>query len=368
MKRFVFLIPVLLLLLITGCSQEAEKQEDLTVPVKVYKVKPEKLTNYLKLTGPLSAGNDQVLYSKISERIDKLNVKAGDRVSKNQVLAVQYNAILSQGIEAARANVTNAEAQYELASQNHQRIERLFKQRAVSKQQYEQVITQLKASSSAVEAAKAQLKQAEEQSENSIIKAPFTGVVGAVFVELNQMVPAGQPVVQVLDPATMKAKIRVASRDISKIKLNQEVAVTVPSIPEKRYKGKIVSIDRAVDPVSKTLQVEVQVIDSDENLRSGLYAEFLIATESVDNSIIVPETALLSQTEVRINKETGTQEPVRKYFLFTVNSDKAKLNEVKVGLISNSRAQILSGINVNESVIVVGNNIVQDGQKVNIIE
>jgi len=368
MKKLILLIPVLFLMLFTGCSKNSETQEEVTVPVKVYQVKPERLTSYLKLTGTISAANDQVLYSKISERIDKLNVKAGDRVNKNQEIAVQYNAILAQGIDAARANVSSAEAQYELAKQNFDRMERLFQQRAVSKQQFEQVTSQLKAASSGLEAAKAQLNQAEEQSANSILKAPFNGIVAAVFVEQNQMVPAGQPVAQIIEPSSMKAKIRVASRDISVIKLNQEVVVSVPSIPEKKYKGKVVSIDRAVDPVSKTLQIEVRILDSDENIRSGLYAEFLIGINSVENSLVVPETALLSQTEVKINKETGTQQPIRKYFLFTVNNKKAKLNEVKVGMISDARAQILNGINTNDKVIVVGNNIVQDGQNINIID
>jgi hypothetical protein len=76
----------------------------------------------------------------------------------------------------------------------------------------------------------------------------------------------------------------------------------------------------------------------------------------------------LSQTEVIINRETGNQQPVRKYFLFVVENGRADLREVSVGLTSNSRAQITGGIEVSDSVIVVGNNIVQDGQLVNIID
>lgn len=368
MNKLLFFLPVLLFLFFTGCSDETETQEEIKVPVKVYKVKPETLTSYLKLSGTIRAEKDQILYSKISERIDQLNVKAGDRVSKDQIIAVQYNAILSKGIEAANANVNSAQAQYELAKLNHERMERLFKQRAVSTQQFEQVTTQLKSASAALESARAQLNQAEEQSANSTITAPFKGVVAAVFVELNQMVSAGQQIAQIIDPSRMKAKVRVASKDIGLLKLNQDVVVSIPSLQEKTYNGKVVSIDRAVDPVSKTLEVEIIITDTDERVKSGLYAEFLIATNSVENSIVVPETALLSQTEVRINKETGTQESVRKYFLFTVNNNKAKLNEVKVGITSNSRAQITSGIILNDNVIVIGNNIVQDGQTINIID
>jgi len=363
-----YLFLIIIILSFIGCSDEPEQQEEITVPVKIYNVQPESLTQYLKLTGTITAGKDQVLYSKVSERIEELYVKPGDRVNTNQLIAKQYNAMLSQGVDAAKANLANSEAQLELAQQNFSRIERLYNQRAVSTQQFEQVSTQLKAATSALDAARAQLKQTMEQLENSVIKAPFAGVVAAVYVELNQMVPAGQQIAQIIDPSTMKSKIRVASRDMNLVKRGKEVEISIPAVPEKIYNGRVTSIDQAVDPVSKTLEIEVLITDVDNRVKSGMYAEFMIPTISVKKAVVVPETALLSQTEVRINKETGVQETEKKYFLFVVNGQRAKMKEVKVGLISNSRAEITGGINFNDKVIVVGNNIVQENQKVNIID
>lgn len=367
LKKLIIFFATILVIFV-GCAQETEQQEEVTIPVRVYNVQPESLTKYLKLTGTITAGKDQVLFSKVSERIEELYVKPGDNVAASQVIAKQYNASLAQGVDAAKANVANAEAQYELADQNFKRMERLYNQRAVSTQQYEQATTQLKAATSALEAARAQLKQAMEQLENSLIKAPFSGIVAAVYVELNQMVPAGQQIAQVIDPSNMKSKIRVASRDINLIKKGQTLEVKIPVIEEKTYSGRVTSIDQAVDPVSKTLEIEVLITNADDKIKSGMYAEFFIPTATVNEAIVVPETALISQTEVQINKKTGIQETVKKYFLFIVNEDKAKMKEVKVGLISNSRAQITEGLNINDKVIVAGNNIVQENQKVNIMD
>lgn len=364
-----FILPILFLLVVTsGCSKDSKTKEEIKVPVRVYNVQPESLSRYLSLTGTISAQKDQILYSKISERVVDLKVKAGDRILKDGTVLTQYNAILIQALDAARANAANAQAQMELSEQNFTRMQRLFNQRAISPQQFEQTTAQRKASQSALEAAQAQLKQAEEQVENSIIKAPFSGMVAAVFVDQNQMLPSGVQVAQIIDPSVMISKVRVSSKDISLVKPGQEVTVSIPSIPERKYKGKVTILDRAVDPVSKTLEAEIVITDADGHLKSGMYGEFMIATNSVHNSVVIPETALLSQTEVRINKQTGTQEPVRKYFLFIVNGLKAKLREVKVGLISEGRAQITEGVNVNDKVIIVGNNVVQEGQTVNIID
>lgn len=359
---------MIITLSLLGCSNDPERKEESTVPVKVYNVQPESLTQYLKLTGTISAGKDQILFSKISERIEQIYVKPGDRVNTDQILARQYNVALSQGVDAAKANMENAEAQFNLAEQNFKRIERLYDQRAVSTQQFDQTSAQFKVATSALEAARAQFQQMIEQLENSIIKAPFSGIVATVYVEPDQMVPTGQQIARIIDPSRMKSKIRVASRDLNVIRKAQDVEVFIPSIPEKKYTGKVTLIDQAIDPLSKTFQIEVLITNADNNIKSGMYGEFMLPTASVERSIIVPETALSSQTEVQINKQTGTQETLKRYFLFVVENERAKMKEVEVGLISNSRAEIISGINFNDKVIVVGNNIVQEDQKVNIID
>jgi RND family efflux transporter MFP subunit len=368
MRKFLLVISLPLLLIFSGCGQDNEIQEETAVPVRIYAAKPETLTRYIKLTGTITAGKDQVLFSKVPERISRLHVKAGDRVNTNQRIAEQYNAILTQGFDAARANLNNAEAQLQLAEQDYERMERLYNQRAISKQQFQQIETQRKAAQSGLDAARAQLEQAQEQVAGSIISAPFSGVVAAVYVEENQMLQAGQPVAQVIDPSTMKSRVRVAGRDISLVKMGQDVVVQIPSIPDRTYKGRITSLNQAVDPVSKTLEAEVLITDADNMIKSGMYGEFMIAASSVSNTIVVPENALLSQTEVIINRETGQQEPVRRYFLFVAEDMRAVLREVTIGLASESRVQITKGINTNDSVIVVGNNIVQEGQPVNIID
>lgn len=368
MRRLFFYISLIIIVILSGCSQEAENQEEVSVPVKVYEVRPESLTQYITLNGTITAQKDQVLYSKISERANRLYVKAGDRISEGQKIAEQHNETQVRAYEAAKANAANAEAQLELAQQNYDRLERLYKQRAISTQQFEQTSTQLKAATSALEAAEAQLKQAQEQVENSIIKSPFNGVVASVFIEENQMVPAGQQIAQVIDRSSMKSKVRVSGKDIPFVKLGQEVIVSIPSIPGKTYKGRIRSVDQAVDPVSKTLEVEVLITDADSFIKSGMYGEFRIAVRSVQDAIVVPENALISQTEVVINRETGQQESTKKYFLFTVNEERAQLKEISTGLSGDGRIQVTGGINVGDQVVVVGNNVVREGQKVNIID
>lgn len=367
-KLSLCILTALSLVLPAGCGGEEKEEKEISVPVKIYTVRPEDLSQYIKLTGMVTAAKDQMVFSKTSERIEELLVKPGDRIAEGQLIARQYSALFKQTADAAKAGADNAKAQYILAEANFKRMERLYSQKAISPQQFEQADMQFKAAKAGLDAAEAQYLSANEQLENCSVKAPFGGIVAAVYVELNQMLPAGQPVAQIIDPRTMKAKIRVSAKDIQSVKKGYEADIVVPVLAGKTYKGRVVNLDQAIDPVTKTFEAEIVITNPDADLKSGLYAEFLIISRTIKDAVIVPENSLLSQTAVTINKEKGTQQNSRRYFLFTVEQGRAKIKEVTVGLTSAGRAEITKGLSVNEQVIVVGNNIVQDGQSVSVVE
>ncbi len=232
--KFKLIFPVLFFtILLTSCESNEEIIEEKSVPVKIYETKPELIINYLDVVGSVTATEDVIIYSKVSERIDNINVKPGERVKKDQILASQYNMIFKQSVNAAESGVKSAETQFKQILSDYERMEKLFNQKAVSPQQFEQIKTQKETANLAYEQSMVQLGLAKEQFQNSVLKAPFDGTVAAIFVEKNQMLMAGQPVFQVLTPKSMKAKVNISSRDIGKIFRNQNVRMKFPSIPRK---------------------------------------------------------------------------------------------------------------------------------------
>ncbi len=359
---------IITLLFFSACTKNEEVKEEKLIPVNIYKVQPDNISSYIKLTGSVTGENDVVVYSKISEKLDKINVKPGQYVSSGEVLAVQYNTVFKQSVELAKAAVKTAKAQYELISQDYERMNELFKQKAVSPQQYDQIKTQKETAEAGLEQAELQLEQANENFQNSFIKAPFAGVVGAVFFEQNQMIPAGQPVVQVVSPNDMKSKLQVSSKDVSFISVGQPVEINFPSINGKKYKGKVVNINHAINRVSNLLEIEVQITNPDKNIRSGIFGEFLIETSTKKGVMVLPENALMQQTEIVVDKKTGIQKTVKKHFVFAVENGTAKLKEVKTGINSDGRIEIKNGLKKSDTVIVIGQNVVREGQKVKIVE
>lgn len=369
MKSIIKVFLLIFTVIIAGCGSGEEKQAEQSVPVQIYKPAPSAIANTVTLTGGVTAENDAVIYSKVTEKIDRINVNPGDRVSAGQTLAVQANAGLRSGVEAAQAALKSAEAQANLAAQEFARSERLFDQKAISPQQYDQAVSQNASAQAALEQAKAALAQAQERYQDSYIKAPFAGTVGAVYVTENQMVQMGEQVIQMVGSnSQMKAKLQASSMDYGRIKKGQNVRITFPTIPGEAFSGFVYEIDKTINPATNSLGVEIRFRDNDPRIASGIFGEFQIETEKIEKTLVIPEDAVLTQTQVKLNQQRGTQEAVKKYFAFVVENGRAKLKEINVGVVSDGSLEVVKGIDFNDSVVVVGQNIVKDGQLVNIVD
>jgi len=359
---------ILMALIAAGCSQKAEENAAKTVPVKIYTVKAESIAEYVRATGSVTADEDVILYSKTTERVEKINIRPGQAVAKDQVLVEQRNELLKKGLEIAEAALRTAEVQSKLAATDFERMTKLYAEKAISPQQFEQARTAKETADQGLQQARSMYEQAKEQYDYSLVKAPFDGVVAAIHVEKNQTVAAGQPVVQVVSVSRMKAKVHLTGSDIQQVKIGQRVRIQFPTIPGKGYLGRVDKINTAIDQMSKALEVEIGFISGDRRITSGMFGEFLIETQLNPNRLVIPETALISQTEIRVNRETGLQNTVKRFFLYVIQNYTAKMKEVKTGIANDGQIEITDGLAVGDSVVIVGQNIVKDGQPVNVIE
>jgi membrane fusion protein (multidrug efflux system) len=366
MNYRIIIISFMVLALI-GCSQKEENVEK-AIPVKIYKVKSESISQYIRATGSVAGDEDVILYSKVAERVEKINVEPGQAVAKNQILVEQKNDLLKQGLEIANATQKTAESQAKLAAMDFERMDKLYSEKAISPQQYDQSKMVKETAEHGLEQARSMYEQAKEQFENSMTKAPFDGVAAAVYVEKKQTLNFGQPIVQVVSPSRMKAKIYLTGEDIQYVKAGQRVAIKFPVIPGEEFEGKVDKINTSIDQTSKSLEVEIAFLSKDNRIKSGLFGEFFIETQHLPNSLVIPELALLSQTEIKIDRETGLQNTFKKFYLFVVDKNRAKMKEVQTGIANNGQIEIKNGLAIGDSVIIVGQNIVKEDQAVHAIE
>ncbi len=353
--------------LIAGCNKNKEIIPEKSIPVRVYTAKPDSISAYLEITGNLQAENDAQVVSMISEKLTKILKHAGNQVKKDGIIAIMENRIWKESLNQAQASLQSIKARHEQVKQDYERYQRLFQERAVSQQQWEQIQSSMQEADANLARLTAAYAQAREQFNDTFIRAPFDGVVGTIYFDEGQMIPVGQPVAKIINTNLMKTKLYVPDIYIPKIKTGQLVYATFPSFENTRFVGQINRIDPAIDPLSRTVEVKAVFQNDQKMLKSGMFGLFNIEVEKKKETIVIPDNALLNRTEVQINRETGSSSTVKNYFIFVVKNDTATISAVKPGIQSGSRVEILQGLNRGDRVIVVGQKIVKEGQKVRIV-
>lgn len=367
MKSSFFTFIVLALsVMIIGCKKKKKEEVERIIPVEVYVAAPDSISSYIKLTGGIEAQNDAFVYSKTSEKLTSVNVKPGDRVKAGQILAVQYNKAALQGKLLAEASLKSAKIQLQSKQDDFNRMKNLLAKNAISKQQYDLAKSQYDVAQVALEQAAAAMEQADVQYENTILRAPFDGRVGMVYFEVNEMVAAGQQVIKIVNANTVKAKLRVPAVDIQKISVGQHVKASFPSLPDTQFIGTVEKIDEAVDPLTRTLEIEVRLNNQNNLLKSGLFGEFLVQTDRRTASVVVSEMTVMTQTSIATD-EKGIQTEKHDYYIYTVNKGRALKKSIAPGLFSDGFMELAQGANFGDSIIVAGQNILKDGDSVRVV-
>ncbi|MDY0093075.1 MAG: efflux RND transporter periplasmic adaptor subunit [Candidatus Vecturithrix sp.] len=390
-KDFSIIVGVAFLLFaLSGCRRsdiqtaQAEAPQEKAVSVLTYEVRPDTISRYIKLTGGLEAGNETLVYSQSTEKLEQIKVKIGQQVKANQVLAIQSGRALQQSVKQAEAAFQSVMAQEELAKKNHTRNEQLFQEQIISKQVFDQTATALKTAKLAVAEAQARLAQTQEQQGDTVIKAPFAGKVAQIFFHEGDMVSSGQAVFKIVNTGTFKAKLNVPETEATYISLAQPVIATFPAIPDAKFVGSITRIDEAIDPNKRSLEIEVSFVnpsaDTEQaqsdaagnpgqaqgnlaSLKSGQFGQFKLEVERHEQTVSIPDNALMTQTGVKVN-ELGEQITFKTYYVYVVEQGKAVMKTVTPGIYSSGRVELTSGVNIGDAVVVTGQNVVKNGDPV----
>lgn len=319
---------------------DVKKEEAL---VSVLTVKDTVFGHYLEIQGSVNTKENILVQPEYQGTLVSLNVKAGQRVSKGQVLGRIDDAGLSQ-------QVASLENQYALAKTTFERQKNLWDQKIGSEIQYLQAQTQMISAQRGVAQAKAQLSK-------TIIKAPFTGTIDEVFVEKGQVVaPSAQGLMRIVNLSNMYVSTSVPETYIGKLKIGTEVDVLLTSLG-KTYKGKVRQIGNFVNPSNRSFGIEVSVPNPENLLRPNQVANLKITDYINKNTIVVPTNVIQEDgegnkfvyTAINISGKTGI----------------AKKVIVKLGQSSNNVTEILSGLSAEDTIVTEGANTISDGMKLN---
>ncbi|NLP12546.1 efflux RND transporter periplasmic adaptor subunit [bacterium] len=360
------LIVLSLSLMGSGCgNKETKSDETARVPVEVTQVQTSRVLQSLTFNGDVEAELEVKVFSKIPDRIEKYYVDEGSFVQKGSPIALIVATTIQQGVRQAEAGLSAAKAQEANVSVEYERAQRLFKENAMSKQQYDMVVTQYEAAKAGLEQAQAALLSAKSTLADATVTAPIAGIIGKRYYEAGDMANPALPVATVVQMERVKITFDATENDIGKIRLGQEAEVQVRSFGNETFMGKVRKISPVLDPMTRMATVEVLVNNPDRRLKPGMFARVKVFIGVIENTIAVPRYATVERTTLeRIN---GEEKAVTRYLVYVVEGDKAIQRTLDVSYADHLQLAVTSGLKVGEQLVTVGQASLRDGAPVRII-
>lgn len=310
--------------------------------VSVAAVKDTVFSHFLEVQGNVDTKENLIVYPQFSGTLVALNVVAGQKVNKGQVLGKIDDGGLSQ-------QVSQLETQLALAKTTFERQKRLWDQKIGSEIQYLQAQTNMLSQQKAVSQIKAQLAK-------TVITAPFTGVVDEIITERGSVVAPGQGIVRIVNLNNMYISTSVPESYIGKLKVGTTVDVELSSLG-KTYTGKIRQVANNINPNNRTFAIEVTVPNTDNLLRPNQVAKLKIVDYTTKNAIVVPTGVIQEDGDNKSYVYVADQA--------TAKTGVAKKVMVKTGQSANNVTEIVSGLNANDLIVTEGANTISEGMKLN---
>ncbi|MBA2503821.1 MAG: efflux RND transporter periplasmic adaptor subunit [Pyrinomonadaceae bacterium] len=267
-------------------------------------------------------------------------------------------------VRAAGSNLEQALAQLRLAEANERRYRELVETGDTSRIIYDQYRTQrdtaraqvnaarqqqeaavnaarqsnqaIQSAQSAVESARSQVAIAQKAVADAVVRAPFAGYVSNRPIAVGEYVTPASVAATVLRTNPIKLQLQVPESEVPFITGGMGVSLEVDAHRNRKFAGRVTAVNPAIDPVSRAATVEAAIENSDNALRSGMFATARIVRQGGSRALYVPRAAVLAD------------ENTQSFRVFIIQNDAAKLRVVQIGEVEGDYVQILSGVNADE--------------------
>jgi len=289
------------------------------------------------------------------------NIDPGDHVTKGTVLATVQQDTFQEKLAQAKAQLAKAQADDERAKLSFGRVSALYKVDAATKPDFDDTRAQSESTQAAVDAAKAQVVEAQIALNYCQLKAPFDSWVLKRNVDVGMLVGPATNGFSLGDTRTVKAVFGVPDTAIGRVKLGSPQTVTTEALPNP-FSGHVTSISAAADPKSRVYSVEVSIDNPKSLLKAGMIATITIgAGQPIGRVMVVPLTAVIRSPSnpngfaVYVTEGAGDK--------VTVHA-----RDVTLGNTYGNTIAVMSGLDVQDHVITSGTNMIKSGQQVRVIQ
>ena len=258
----------------------------------VVTVEARELARRLPLSGSLAPLAQATVKSKVSGVVLETSIREGMNVSAGQVIARIDDGDARARVAQQAAMLKEANARLALAAKNEANSRALLAQNYISQNSFDTTRSSVELAQAAVDAARAQLELARIALNDTLIRAPLSGVVSKRFVQAGEKLSPDSPVMAIVDLQHLTLDAQVPASDIPRVQVGQDVRFRVDGFDAREFSGKVARINPAAEAGSRSMLVYVSVENTDKLLRAGMFAKGSITTDKSGARPLVPLAAL----------------------------------------------------------------------------
>ena len=335
--------------------------------ITVYAQAPREISTVMTAGGYIVAESEITVSSKVAGRIATLQVREGDLIKKDDIIAVLDNEELQVQMEEAAANVEKARLNVQHKRELHKkdvvdlsRRRELFEENLISPSQLDKeeknlVIAQLELdrAQSELEVCKKKLHLTEIRFKESTIRAPISGTVIDKIADRGEMLfpmktmegTSGSAIVTLADLKVMNVEIDINEDDIEKIQLGNHALITPDSFPDRTYQGDIIEISPMADRQKNVVPIKVRITEPDKYLKPDMSAKVTFQKKETDG---FTREAVIKIPRNAVVKKNG------KNIVFVIENAQAQEREVQLGALEGASVVIEKGLVNGETIAVEG--------------
>lgn len=303
--------------------------------VRVMTLDSKTIGRELEFSTNMLAVEDVNLVPVTPGRIDRILVEVGSRVQKGQIL-----------VQMDQTSLQQAKIQIATLENDFKRYETLKETGAISQQVYDQTLAQLNVQ-------KTSLSFLEK---NTVIKAPFSGIITAKNYESGELYTGAMPILNIVQINNLKAFISIPETFYPLIKKGMKAKVGSDTYPDKSFTATVYNIAPTINPATRSFEVELRIPNSGETLKPGMFGRVKIAMGQT-TAMVVPYQSVL--------KLQGSNER----YIFIEKEGKAKRLNVRLGQRFDDQVEIVSdSISKGDQLVIAGQAKLVSGVKLNVVK